>query len=168
MGDEHPLSDDGRDIACPGLESAAPGLAGEGSGTIHLRRGNTTAGLDQGQFRASAYSRVTRFRSFSADAGECGLLSQASGMVADLGADSVSYCFPSQPRRKSLCNCVNSLADARAAAHRKTGVLRRPMAPPPGSSPGQALLPNGRRNHVLPERRAALSLSTIIGSFVAC
>jgi len=55
------------------------------------------------------------FRSFSAAAGECGLLSQASRMVADLGADSVSYCFPSQPRRKSLCNCINSLADARAA-----------------------------------------------------
>ena len=118
-------------------ESAAPGLPGEGSGTIHLRRGNTTAGLDQGQFRASANSHVARFGSFSAAAGECGLLSQASRMVADLGADSVSYCFPSQPRRKSLCNCINSLADARAAAHRKTGVLRRPMAPPPGSARGR-------------------------------
>jgi hypothetical protein len=36
MGDEHLLSDDGRGIVCPGLESAAPSLAGEGSGTIHL------------------------------------------------------------------------------------------------------------------------------------
>jgi hypothetical protein len=66
MVDEHPLSDDGRGIPCRGLESAARGLPGEGSGTIDLRRANTTAGLDQGQFRASAYSRVARFGSFSA------------------------------------------------------------------------------------------------------
>ena len=168
MGDEHPLSDDGRGIVCPGLESAAPSLAGEGSGTIHLRGANTTAGLDQGQFRASANSHVARFGSFSEAARECGLLSQASRMVADLEAE-LGVILLSFPTTQEIVVQLRQLPrGCEGRGPSKDGRPSTPYGATPGVSPGQALLPNGRRNRVLPERRAALSLSTIIGSFVAC